>query len=338
VADVIQGHKFLNAFAKQSVEGTAVTTMEYAVPAYSDIVKPNEDRTPFEVMDGNAYRTGQFKSRADAGGTVELASFPDSIGRLLTAHLGSDTVTGTTNLTHTIVFNNTPQWLTWFTQRPLTGASVEWDKFTDCLVKTVELRYVAGQLFRVYVEILGKKATGNVSAPTITTTNVLTSAAKKHTWAGATLKLDVDATPAVTAINNLKSFVIHMGYDNASLEQTENLTPDFRDLGVWNLSMSADFLVQDWAAYKATYFGSKTASNADSSPLVIAGALDFTIPTDPTDANSTLQVLMPAVDFSLEAPAGDVSGKGLVVSLAGVTEQNATPITCKVKNQVAAAY
>lgn len=341
ISDLIQGHKFQTGIAKQSAAGTPATVAEFAIPAYGGAMKPQESRTPFEVIDGNAYRPGQYKDKAWVGGTVTFQSFPDSLGRLVTAHMGSDTVTGTTNFTHTIVSNNAPQWLTLWTQRPLVGASTEWDKYEDCFMKSIELQYSAGQLFRVQCEVLGRLGTTTVTAPTITTTNILDSVGPYHTWAGATILLDLDATPAATALGNLQNFVIHMGYDGADVVQTQNLTADFRDIGLWTVTMSADFVMSDWAAFKATYFGSKTASNAAQSATVLAGALDFTIQTSPTvDANKIVQIKMPAVDFSLDAPDPDVSGKGLKTTLTGVLQKptSGAPMTVLVKNLVSAAY
>lgn len=342
ITDVIAGHRYQTALAKQSAAGTAATVAEFAIPAYGGIVSPMENRTPFEILDGSAYSSGEFKDKAWSSGSVQFQSFPDSIGRLLTAHLGSDTMTGAgADKTHTIVFNGAPQWLTVWGQRPLTGTSVEWDRYMDSFIKSIELQYVAGSLFRAECEFLSRIGTVNVTAPTITTSNVLDAAGPYHTWAGADIKMDLATTPATTVVANLQSFTIKMSYDGADLLQTQNLTADFRDLQKWKVEMSGDFIVSDWAAYKNTFFGSATASNVDQSAVVTVGSLDVLVKTGPTvDALKSVQVKIPAITLSLEAPSPNVSGEGLKASMTGKLAKPASgaPVTAIVLNQVTPAY
>jgi hypothetical protein len=339
--DVIQGHRYSVAVAKQSAQGTPATVADYTIPASAIDLLPRETREDFESLDGNAYNPGQFKSRADGSGSIDFFSFPDSIGRLVTASLGSDTVTGGSDpWTHTMVSNNTPQWLTIWVNRPLAGASNEWDRYADCLIRAVDLQWASGKLLMTHCEILAMKARTKATAPTGGVTNVLNATANKYIWSAPTLKMDFAATPAVTPIDNLTSFVLHFGYDNASFEQTDQLTPSYRDLGRWNVSLSADFLIQDWAAYYATNFGALApAANTDQSQLVLSGSLDFLIGTDPVNANRTLQAQVPAMEFSITPPPPDPSGKGLRASLTGKLEKPASgqPLTIIAKNAVSAA-
>src|SRR5262245_2572832 len=315
--DVLQGHRFQIAIAKQTAEGTAASTAEYAIPGSALDLLPREERVDYESLDGNAFNPGQYKSRSDVSGSVDLFSMPASLGRLITSALGQDTVTGGSDpFTHTMVSNNAPLWNTIWINRPLAGGSSEWDKYTDCLIKSVDLQYTSGRLLVAHLEVLGKKSTVKATAPTITTTEVLNAATPKHTWAAPTLKLDLNATPATTAITNLASFVLHFGYDDATFEQTDSLTPSYRDLGRWPVSLSADFIMQDWNAVYTTFYGALSpGANTDVSITVLAGALDFTIGTDPVNTNRTLQIQVPAMEFAIEYPTPDPAGKGLRSSL-----------------------
>jgi hypothetical protein len=341
--DVLQGHRHKVALAKQSAEGTAATTAEYQIPIYGGLLLPVEERTDYEVAQGDAYRPGQFKSKAWGEGTIEFATFPQSIGRLLTGHFGLDTVSGAGDpRTHTITFNNAPHWNTLWVARPLTASTHEWDRFIDCLFRSVEIQYVSGQLLRARVDLLSKKARVKVSAPTITTTEVLDSAAQRYTWASPTLKLDLDATPAVTTITNIASFTLHFGFDGGTYEQTTELNPDYRDLGLWVVSMSAEILVQNWNEYYVAFFGSEAPSaDTDQSGIVVRGAADLTLNIGPpTDANRLLQFQLPAMEFSITAPEPDISGKGLRATLTGRLQKppSGEPVTAVLKNALSASY
>lgn len=341
MGDVLQGHRFKFAIAKQTAEGSAASTAEYAIPGASLDFLPREERVDYESLDGNAYNPGQYKSRSDASGVVELFSIPGSLGRLVTAHLGQDTVTGTTNFTHTIISNNSPHWNTCWLNIPLAGGSSEWLKMVDTLVKSIDFQYTAGRLMTVRADLLAKKAVVKATAPTITTTEELNATTNKHTWAAPTLKLDLATTPASTSITNLASFVIHLGYDNATFEQTDQLTPTFRDLGRWTASFSAEFLLSDWTGLYTTFYGAAApGANTDPSITVLSGSLDFTVGTDPVNANRTLQIQMPAVEFAFTAPTPDRSGKGLRSTVTGSLEKPASgePVTVIVKNGVSADY
>jgi hypothetical protein len=342
--DVLAGHRFATAFGVQSAEGTAVANPEYQVPVYGGALRPHENRTPFQVADGATYDPGEYKSMAWGEGSIDFAAFTDSVGRLFKAHLGSDTKTGAGDpWTHTMISNNTPEWLTFWTQRPLAGASVEWDRFVDCLVKTVEVQYVSGQLLRIHADVLSKVPRTKATTPVPVVTNVLDSATNKFTWAAPTMKLDLDATPATTTLNpsNFQSFTIHMGYDSAAFQQTDQLTPGFRDLGRWTVSMSGTYLLQNWDAYYATFFGAKApAANTDVSATVVRGSLDFLLGTDPVNANRTLQIQIPEILFSVDSPDPDVSGAGIKLDISGKLQRPASgqPLTVILKNGIATAY
>src|SRR5438309_2292841 len=105
-------------------------------------------------------------SLTDLTGENVVVKFKDGVFEttdpgLVTAALGSDAITGAGDpYTHTITSNNSPQWLGLWTKRPLTGASVEWDKFDDCFIKGITIQYAAGKLLQVQCDFLGRLATG----------------------------------------------------------------------------------------------------------------------------------------------------------------------------------
>jgi hypothetical protein len=77
------------------------------------------------------------------------------------------------------------------------------------------------------------------------------------------------------------------------------------------------------------------------SPLVVKGSIDLTIQVGPAAlATRTLQIKMPAVDFSIETPQPNADGSGMVASFTGALgdPSGAQPITVILKNAVAVAY
>lgn len=343
MGDLALGHRFKVAIAKQTAEGTAATTPDFIIPCYGGNVMPVEDRQRHEVADGQAFRPGGFKARGSVEGSPQLACFPDSIGRLLQGHLASDTVSGAADpFSHTIVRADTPPWHTVWIQRPKGDGTVQWDKAIDVTIKTIELAYAAGVPLRCTTGLMGKKMQANVAAPSGGTENKLDNSQSYYTAIGAVLNLDLDATPATTRNRHLQSWTLHLGYDDATLEQTDEFTPSHRDLGLWTVGFSADMLLQNYEAYNATFFGAKAPSaGTEQSQTIIRGSLDLTIGVAPTvNANREIKLTIPAVEFALTPPDIDTSGKGLRATLTAELQAPASgaPFTALLKNALSAAY
>ena len=341
----IPTHKFKFALAKQSAEGTPATVAEYAIPAYAGDAGPEEARANHDVVDGNAWRPGEYKQRLWASGAFEFAAFPDSLPRIISAHAGAanDTVTGGADpYTHTQVRKDSPQYHTVWVARPKTDGTFEWDKLVDCLFKSIEFRYASGQLLHVAVELLGMSAVGNATGPTITTTNQITAADHGFTSIGATMLLDLATTPAATAYRKLESATVRLDYTGMALNWTDSLTPRYFEQGRWEVSFTATGVAEDWTEFNQTFYGSAAPSaNTAGSALTTRGALDFTFPIAPTaNANRTFQIIVPEIQFSVTRPAADPGGGGLRYAMRGILQSPASgePVTLKTKNAVATAY
>jgi hypothetical protein len=342
-ANVIQGHTFLVAFSKQSAAGTPATTYEFIVPIYGGLPKPAQDVQDFEVADGDPFRPGRYKQRGWAAGQIEFAAFPDSAARLINAHLGADAKTGSSDPWTHVLTRNVPQWMTFWVRRTLPDGSFKWDRYDDALVKSVEISSGNGDMLRCTSEILAVNATTDVSAPSAASspfgvTNVLDSTGPWYTWLGGTLKLDVSATPATTQVHNLENWTFHMGYDDAELVWTDQLVASFRDLGQWKVGLSGDFILQDYSFLNAVYYGSASPSaNTAIQQSIPQGSADFTIAVGPTaNADRTLRIQAPALNFDSEYPDVDVSGKGLRASLTASLTKPASgePVTVTMKNAI----
>lgn len=342
MASVAAGHRYKFALAKQAAEGTAESIAEFAIPLFGGGFSPQEDRARFEVADGNAYRPGGYKSRAWVEGSPELACFPDSIGRLLMGHFGTDTKTGAADpYSHAFTRSDSPPWHTVWIARPKPDGTYFWERGEDVQIKTIEIAWAAGAPLRCTVGLIGKKTKGNVSAPTITTTNDLDNGELYYTSLDSVLNIDIDATPSVTQVRNIEAFTIHFGYDDEELIQTDELFPRFRDPGLWTVGYSADIVLEDYAAYLATFYGADNASDAYQSKTIVSGSLDHTINTAPTtNADRTLNFSLPALEFALTAPDPDVSGRAVRANLTAEIQKPASgePATVTLENDRSTAY
>jgi len=302
-----------------------------------------EERTDYEVIQGDSYRPGAYKSKAWGAGSIEWASFPDSDGLLIASHMGLDTKTGAGDpFTHTITFNGSPFWDTIYVGRPLAGGTYPWDQYLDCLLTTCDLAYETGQMTRIVTDVLAKKVTTKATAPTITTTKTLDTAAERFGWVAPTFLLDLDVTPAASAVVTVQNFTFHQGFDSADLKNTVNLAPDYRDLGLWSVGFNGTFLMANWDAYYTTFFGTRTpGANTAQSAVVVRGAVDATLQIGPpANANRTRQTILPATELEIEAPEPNNDGSGLVVNFSGKLEKppSGEPITHVLKSSVASAF
>lgn len=336
------GHRYKVALAKQSAEGTPSAAPDFIIPVYGGNLMPREDRQPHEVADGQPYRPGGYKSRGDVEGSPEFACFPNSLGRILMGHFGVDTVSGGADpYSHAFTRGDSPPWHTGWIARPKPDGTSMWEKFEDLVISSVEFAWAKGAPLRVTTGVVGKKAVGNVSAPVGGVENKLDNSEPWFTAIGSVLNLDLDATPAVSRIRNVEGFTLRFGYDDLELIQTDEFYPRYRDPGLWTVGFSADIVLENYEAYLATFYGSKTASAADHSQAIVSGALDFTIPVGPVaDANRTLQFLLPALQYQLSAPDIDTSGRAVRANLTAELQRPASgeAATVKLKNAQAAAF
>jgi hypothetical protein len=343
---VIPSHKFKFGSAKQTAFGSVAANPDYQTPVYSATLSPMETRNDIAVVQGTAFsRVSQLKGEAWAAGDVEWASLAAGAGRILAAHFGtsSDAITGAGDpYTHTFTRKDVQLPHTVWMSKPKNDGTFEHDRLLDCISPTLVIEYTTGQLLRLKSTYLGSLATGLATAPTPTTTETITPTGYGHTWRGATLNLDVDATPAVTAINNVQNFTLTSTYPNATWMYAQNLNPDYLDLGLYDIGFSASIILPSWAYYNATYYGAKApGANTAQSSTVLSGSLIFTIQQEPVSANRTMVITMPAVLFEMAPVGPDPGGAGLVATVTGQLQDpgvGVEPITIAIKNAVATAF
>lgn len=345
LAAEIPSNQYKFSLGKQSALGTPVANPDYQIPVYDADIGPMEERVDLELINGQAFLPGKYKPRAWFEGDVTWASHPDSLPRLLAWHFGtsSDTVTGAGDpRTHTFARKDVLLPHTFWVGRPVAGGTFEYDKGIDTFCTKLDFIYESGQLFKIGTHAVGASVLGNATAPTPTNTIAIPSAGNfGHTWAGATLKLDLAATPSTTTITNLKTFTISCEYPNFVMDNTQNLNPDFYSQGLWSLSFEAEFILQNWNAYNHTFYGTASpGANTAQSSSAPSGALAFTIAQEPASANRTVQIDIPYIQYELARPTPNPDGSGITATMSGNLSLPASgePITPAVKNNTAGSY
>ena len=152
VATVVPSNKYTFALGKQSAYGSPVANPDWQIPAYDADIGETQELADLELINGDVFLPGQYKTGAGFGGTVTFASHPDSTPRLLAAHFGtsSDTMTGAGDpRTHTFARKDTDLPHTFWIGRPVAGGTFEYTKGVDVNCTQVTFQYDVGQLFKI---------------------------------------------------------------------------------------------------------------------------------------------------------------------------------------------
>lgn len=332
------GSRFRFAVGKQTAESTVQAVPAFEVPRYEGDFGPSHDLREHETTDAGDMVQGLYVASAMWGGEVTVPSLPGSEGFLWFAHLGSDTVTGTTpNFTHTVKKAATKPYMTFYNMRPgVQGGTDLWERGVDGIVKAAEIQGTKGEPIKHKFEVIGKTYESGAAAPTPTTIQTIGTAGPYHTMIGSTLSYDFDSVTAAQT-RAIESFVIRSEYPDAEYIQTDEVFGRFVRFGKFKVGVSITMILQTYDEYRNTFFGS--ASGTTLSQATNTGTLDFTFPTGPTaDVNRTLQCIVQTLRYEVDAaPAPDIGGDALRIDLTASmqTPPSGEPIQIVSKNSTA---
>lgn len=341
MAQTARSSRYRFALGKQASEGTAQGTPAFEYSLASGALMPEQDEKEYEATDVDDLPLGYYKS--SARGMTDVTVFPDvdAIGLPWVLHLGSDSVSGASDYTHTITRSYTKGFVTPYGMRPeAPGGTDRWERQVDGFVKAIEVTATKGEPLMHKLEIISKEHQFHKSAPTPTTNARLgVSGTDILTMNRAVLKLDLNSTPASTTVRNIENVAIRSEYPNAEWIQTDELTPRYLDLGIYRCGISGEMVMESYAAYAQTFFGSATvSSDMTQSEVVVTGSLDFTfniIPT--TSATKSLQIQLPAMRFTVSPPEPSPGGEAVRFSITGAIQKptSGEAVTVVLKNQTA---
>lgn len=321
--------------AKQTAEDSAAANPTYALPVFEGLPSPMQSINPIPVTDTASTIPAIYKSEAhwEFNGTVP--GLPQSLGTFLKGIFPTDTTTGAGDpYSHTFDLSGTTPWFTVWSRRP----GDLYEKFSNGLVREIRIEFAEGEIVRVGVSMVGKSSEVLGSTYTAGTTETVTSTGEYLKSIGATLKLDLDATPAVTTVTNIASGTIRITRPTEIVATADSLTPVYFNRGPIEIGVVLDTVWQDYEAYQATFYG---ATNGTSqSATVVEGAIDFDFNFNGS-ANHDLVVTVPKVALLVpEAPQPDAGGSPLRVGIdgMGLRPSSGDPVTAVLRNAVSASY
>ena len=323
--------------ATQTAEGSGASNPTYAHPAFSGLPHPVQSVSPFPVVDADGFRQGLYKADEHWECDTVVPAFPASAGTYIKGMLPTDTKSGSSDpYTHAFTLTGTIPWETVFAKRP--GA--QYEKYVDGLMSELSLDFSAADPFiRVGAKFVGKTPSKLGSAYTPGTTESLAPGNEYFTTVGATLKLNIDASPATTTITNVASGTLRVTREVADVPTVDSLTPVYVYAGFYDIGCSLELVWQDYNAFAATYFGS--VSGTTPSATIVSGAFDFTFPAQ-GNSNHSLQVVSKQMTFLLNDPPDiDPGGGAVTLTIEGIATRPATAtdiFTVTLKNAVGTAY
>lgn len=319
--------------ALQSAEGSAAANPQYAHPLVSGLVKPVRVENEIEVSGTSDQVTGIWTSLQHGEANPSFHVLPQSLGYHLLAMLPVDGVTGVSDYVHTFTKGTAAQpWVTLFSRAPGTPS---YRKLSDATCQQLVFTFAAGQILMVQANYLGFTPTQLASAYTAVATEAITTTGSSYlTYVGATVDLDLAATPATTDAHNILSGTITLERE-VELEQTDSVEPEYRDVGRFRIGVTLDTKWASEDAFRNTFYGSTTgtASSLDNP----TGSFRVLFPSAPTsDADVSLDISLPAIRWRVPEPQDvDVSGGAVTLALTGTGVNAAVPVSIVLKNQVA---
>ena len=341
-----RANRYRLVWGKQTAEGTPQATgaQLIEVQGYDGAIRAEKQEEEHEVLDVSDVPKGSYIRHAKWNGDPVVNTDHDAIGMPLLLHYGSgsDAVTGATDFTHTFTRKpEAPLWGTFYMLRPnVVGAVDRWEQGVDGFVQALELRAPeTGGPLRLALEIIGKGFNHGAVAPVPANTKKVRGSTGFLTFQGATIKWELDATPAVTQRRGASNLVMRSEYANTDyVAGGDELLPRFLHYAKYRFGFTADMIFQDYEPLTATFHGARAPSlPAGQSGVVVEGSIDFTFGLVTPVATKQLQVTVPAMRIEVEPPNPDAGGDPVSYRVTGTMREPAAgePVTFKLFNQTA---
>jgi len=293
------------ALAKQSVKGTPATTVLNKIPFSGGSVDVTREVANLSETDSSRDQGVSYVSRTGVEGSPEAYVRDSYVHTLLTAALGLDTATGSTNKTHTITPTNDLGYYTIFRNQ----SDTLWEQFTDCFVSELTIKGEAGAPLSVSSNIMGLTPTR--SATEFTATTAVT---------GSTSSL-------------IRSFELQIT-NGVNVQQTDDVVPYDVVPGTREINVSFDIILENLDEYNKFFYGSSTGTTASSSIYTTPVNFTFTKGT-----NNSVAFNIPSLAYEAFPVQPNPNGDPIVVSVRAQAQRTGLStkpiITAIVKNQLA---
>lgn len=249
------------SMAVQAAKGTpavpGASTMSRVYLAGGGLMAPKET-ADLEETGGIRLRTGNYVTQVRAAGSPEFFVRAEMIAWLLWGMFGTKATTGAGDpWTHTFTLTATQPYMTFWR---MLGAAL-FERFADCKLASLTFHSEAGQPLRVTAEVVGLAPAFQTTAQTTATIEV--TAPFMH--ADAKSLLIFEGSP-VAAIDTVDLTIT----GNTTTQQGDDVVPFQASEGMYDITLSVQQTLIDFATYNRMTYGSATPSNnAVPSPNVI---------------------------------------------------------------------
>lgn len=162
---------FQYEMAAQAAKGSVAATPEFFLKAVGGSLSPKRTTGQTMTGDGNVFSSGfEYVDTMEAGGTLEVAAQPLSLGALVNAIFGVDTLSGMADpYTHKLTPNQSSGGTDWYTFWK--RVDDYWELYPDCKVSELTISAaVDRKLMTVSAVIMGAGTPQYTSQPTSAST------------------------------------------------------------------------------------------------------------------------------------------------------------------------
>lgn len=333
----VSKRKGLIGFAKQSARGSAAANPTFAVPKVSGGIKPRTERGDLPLTGDTIQRWGQFKQRANGGGTLTILAHPEALGLILYEVMGAQAVAAGSNgaVLHTLTMADTIPFDNPLTIWDLVGD--DWWKFVDAYIGRVTIRGASGDLVFVEMEV-GSFTAVPASAPTYT----LAEAEPRFKYIGGTYKAEADnATPAT--MTNMENVELTINRD-LTFHYGGSLTPnevECERMVDFSAGVRYDSAQQGWDFLKGAQLGLVAGTSQDQA--LLRGSFEAGFGRHPVLAGRLFKIVSNGAnwDYDVERPDSDPAGGAIEFDVAGPVGRpsgGGTEITITLANETAGTY
>lgn len=308
------------AFGKQTAKGTPAANAAYLLPFTGGTLGPNQQTGQLEETDASRDQGNTYVQSQGIEGSPETYVRDASFHAIVTAVLGTQVDSGTTNYTHTSTPANALSYYTFWRMQ----GDLLWEKFEDCMVSDLTIRAEAGNPLTAALTIVGRKATRLTADPSGTWSGVTMQNGPVYNYNDAAVTLGGGATALV------RSFELTIA-NNVQGQQTDDVFLYDVVPGKREVSLGFDLIFETLDEYNKFLYGG--AAGTTPSPTIYTTSADFTFTKG---VNNSVQFTLPSIAYEQFPVAPNAGGDPIVVSVRAQAQRGGSPVvTAVTKNQVA---
>lgn len=313
------GNQASFALAKQSAKGTPNTTYTDRVPFTGGSIAPTRTVDNLAETDANRDQGTSFVSSYGVEGAPEFYVRDANIHHFLTAALGAQADSGSTNYTHTITPANALSYYTLY--REIGGTLFE--QFDDCMANELTISADAGSPLTASLSFLGLKSTRLAAQPG-SISSLSLAAGAVYNFGEAAVTLASGATSLVSSFEMTLS-------NNTTSQQTDEFSLYDVVPGQRELTLGFTMIFETLDEYNRFHYGG--TSGTAQSPTLATVAANFSFSKG---SNNQVNFDFPVLSYEELPVDPDPSGAPITVDVRARAQRSASPIvTATVKNQVA---